>query len=106
MPALAPSRQRSPIEIDLRAAAGQGAHDRGAAADVGVLADDDAGGDPALDHRGTQRAGVVVDEALVHHGRSLGEVRAQPHSVGVGDPHARSAARSRPSAGTCRLRTR
>ena len=89
MPAFAPSRQRSPIEMTSVAAAGQGAHDRGAAADVGVAADDHAGGDPALDHRGAQRAGVVVDEALVHHGGAGGEVGAQPDPVGVGDPYAR-----------------
>ncbi len=33
------------------------------------------------------RAGVEVDEALVHHGRAGGQVRAEPHPVGVGDPH-------------------
>ena len=32
--------------------------------------------------------GVVVDEALVHHRRALGEVGAEPDAVGVGDPHA------------------
>ena len=44
--------------------------------------------DPALDHRGAERAGVEVHEALVHHGRALGEVGAEAHAVGVGDPHA------------------
>ena len=48
----------------------------------------DAGADAALDHRGAERAGVVVDEALVHDRRALGEVRAEPDAVGVGDPHA------------------
>ena len=33
-------------------------------------------------------AGVEVDEALVHHGGALGEVGAEAHPVGVGDPHA------------------
>src|SRR3954453_8868546 len=41
-----------------------------------------------LDHRRAERAGVVVDEPLVHHGRALGEVRAEPNPVAVGDPHA------------------
>ena len=68
MPAFAPIRQRLPTEIRSRAAAGQRAHDRRAAADVGAVADDDAGRDPALDHRRAERAGVVVDEALVHDG--------------------------------------
>ena len=53
-----------------------------------AVADDHAGADPALDHRGAEGAGVEVDEALVHHGRARGEVRAQPDPVGVGDPHA------------------
>ena len=88
MPELAPSRQRSPIEIDLGAAAGQRAHDRRAAADVGAVADDDAGRDPALDHRRAERAGVVVDEALVHDRGALGQVGAEPDPVGVGDPDA------------------
>src|SRR5690606_2759304 len=51
---------------DLLAAAGQGAHDRGAAADVGAVAHDDARGDAALDHRGAEGARVEVHEALVH----------------------------------------
>ena len=89
---------------DLLAAAGQRAHDRGAAADVGAVADDHARRDPALDHRGAERAGVEVDEALVHHGRAVGEVRAEPHAVGVGDADARRAPRSRPCGGTCRRR--
>src|SRR5690606_4772483 len=41
-------------------AAGQRAHDRGAAADVGAVADDDALGDAALDHRAAERARVEV----------------------------------------------
>ena len=61
--------------------------------------------DAALDHRRAERAGVEVDEALVHDRRALGQVRAEPHAVGVGDAHAGRAARSRPSAGTCRRRT-
>ena len=51
-------------------------------------ADDDAGADPALDHRGAERAGVEVDEALVHDRGALGEVRAEPYAVAVGDPDA------------------
>ncbi len=73
----------------LRAAAGEGAHDRGAAADVGAVADDDALRDPALHHRGAEGAGVVVDEALVHDDGPGREVGAEPHARGVGDPHAR-----------------
>ena len=88
MPALAPIRQRSPIVIDLVAATGQRAHDRRAATDVGAVADDDAGADAALDHRRAERAGVVVDEALVHDRRAGREVRAEAHPVGVGDAHA------------------
>ena len=69
-------------------------------------ADDDAGADPALDHRRAERAGVEVDEALVHDRGALGQVRAEPHPVAVGDAHAGGDRRSRPSAGTCRRRTR
>ena len=87
-PAFAPSRQRSPDRDHLGPAARQRAHDRRAAADVGAVADDDSGGDPALDHRGAERAGVEVHEALVHDRRAVGEVRAEPYAVGVGDPHA------------------
>ena len=77
-----------PDRDDLLAAAGQGAHDRGAAADVGAVADHDAGADPALHHRGAQRAGVVVDEALVHHGGAGREVGAEADPVGVGHAYA------------------
>ena len=44
--------------------------------------------DAPLHHRRAQRAGVEVDEALVHHGGALGEVGAEAHAVGVGDAHA------------------
>ena len=74
---------------DRRAAAGERAHDRRAAADVGPVADDHAGADPALDHRVPERAGVEVDEALVHDRRAVGQVGAEAHAVGVGDPHPR-----------------
>ena len=47
------------------------------------------GGDPALDHRGAERARVEVDEALVHDGGAGGQVRAEADPVGVGDPDAR-----------------
>ena len=73
---------------DLLPATGQGAHDRGATADVGARTHDDARADPALDHGGAQRAGVEVDEALVHDRGALGQVRTQPDPVGVGDPDA------------------
>ena len=72
----------------LGAAAGQGAHDRGAGADVGAVTDDDTLHDPALDHGRAQRAGVEVAEALVHDRGAAGQVGAEPHPVGVGDPHA------------------
>ena len=46
------------------------------------------GRDPALHHGGAERAGVEVDEALVHDRGAGGEVRAEPDPVGVGDPDA------------------
>ena len=46
------------------------------------------GGDTALDHGGAEGARVEVDEALVHDGGALGEVRAEPDPVGVGDAYA------------------
>src|SRR5674476_30876 len=70
------------------ATTGQGAHDRGTAADVAAVVDDHPGRDPALDHRDAERPGVEVDEALVHHRGALGEMGAQTHPVGVGDPDA------------------
>ena len=87
MPELAPSSARSPIDDALGAAARQRAHDRGAAADVGAVADDDALRDAALDHRRAERARVEVHEALVHDGGAGGEVGAEAHARGVGDPH-------------------
>src|SRR5690606_2173413 len=72
---------------DLLAATGEGAHDRGPAAQVGTVRDDHAGGDPTFHHGGAEGAGVEVDEALVHHGGSAGQVSAQPDPVGVADPH-------------------
>ena len=106
MPELAPSRQRSPIADLLLAAARERAHDRRSAADVGAVADDDARGDAALDHRRAERAGVEVAEPLVHHGRALGEVGAEAHR-GRRRRCARPAGRrSRSSAGTCRARAR
>src|SRR3712207_8254097 len=56
------------------------AHDRRSSADVAVGAHHDPGADPPLDHRRAERAGVVVDEALVHDRRALGEVRTEPRS--------------------------
>ncbi len=89
MPELAPSRHRAPDRDHLGAAAGQRAHDGRSAPDVGVGIDHHAGGDATLDHRRTERAGVVVDETLVHDRRTGGEVRPEPDPVGVGDPHPR-----------------
>ena len=93
-----------PDRDPLGPAARQGAHDRGPATDVAVVADHDALRDPSLHHRHAERAAVEVAEALVHHGGSLGEVGAEAHPRAVGDAHARSARRSRASAGTCRRR--
>jgi hypothetical protein len=64
----------------VRAAAGERAHDRRSAADVGSVADDDALRDASLDHRGADGAGVEVDEALVHHDGSRREVRTESHA--------------------------
>ena len=87
MPALAPSRQRRPMLMVWVPPPDRVPMDRRAAADVAVVADHDAGADPALDHGGTQRARVVVAEALVHDRGALGQVGAEPDPVGVGDPH-------------------
>src|SRR4029078_5941242 len=73
---------------DLLAAAGQRPHDGRAAADVRAVVDHHAGRDPALDHGVAEGAGVVVHGALVHDGCALGQVRAEPPPVGVGDPDA------------------
>ncbi len=69
------------------ATARQRAHDRRAAAEIGVGADDDALADAALDHRRAERAGVEVAEAFVHHDRAVGEVGAEADPRGVGDAH-------------------
>src|SRR5690606_34487678 len=55
---------------DLLAAAAEGAHDGRPAADIRPVADDHARDDATLHHRGSQRAGIEVDEALVHHRRA------------------------------------
>src|SRR4051812_17631523 len=69
------AEQAAPADADaLPAAAGERPHDRRAAADVGAVVHDHAGRDPPLDHGGTQRAGVVVHESLVHDRRPGGEV--------------------------------
>src|SRR5690349_9094874 len=73
---------------ELGAGVGQGAHDRRATTYVGPVADEDASGDPSFDHRRAEGAGVVVDEPFVHHGRALGEVRTEAHTVGVTDAYA------------------
>ena len=46
------------------------------------------GADAALDHRGAERAGVEVDEALVHDRRAGGQVGSEADPVGVGDADA------------------
>ena len=70
------------------AAAGQGAHDGRAAADVGAVADHDALRDAAFDHGDAEGARIEVHEAGVHDGGAFGQVRAQSHAVGVADAHA------------------
>ena len=85
------SRQRSPIDdrTDVAAAGGCVPIVEATAADVGAVADDHARG-----RYGPRPStcpsvpGVEVDEALVHDGRALGKVRAEPDAVGVGDAHA------------------
>ncbi|KAG1244485.1 hypothetical protein G6F68_015431 [Rhizopus microsporus] len=72
----------------LFATAGHGAHDGGAAADVGAVIDDDARADAAFDHRRAERAGVEVAEPFVQHGGACRQVCAQPHARGVRDAHA------------------
>jgi hypothetical protein len=49
------------------------------------VADDHALADAAFDHRRPQRAGVEVDEALVHHRGASGEVGTEPDPIGVRD---------------------
>lgn len=65
----------------------EGAHDAGATTDVAAVTDDDTCGDAAFDHACAERAGVEVDEALVHDGRSGRQVRTQTHPRGVSDAH-------------------
>src|SRR5699024_2489047 len=67
------------------AATGERAHDGRAAADVRAVADDDALRDASFDHGRSQSAGVVVGEALVHHGRAGGQMSAEADTVGIGD---------------------
>ena len=71
-----------------RAAARQGAHDRGPAADVGAVADDD----PRLIRPSTIEVPSVPALKLTKPSCitvvPLGEVGAEPHPVGVGDAHA------------------
>ena len=104
MPALAPSRQRSPILTRSvpppdRVPMIEAPPPMSEPSPTTTPCDD-----AALDHRGAERAGVEVAEALVHDGGAGGEVGAEADPVGVGDAHARSARRSRSSAGTCRRR--
>ena len=104
MPALAPSRQRSPMETT-----SVPPPDRVPMIEAPPPTSEPSptttpGRDPALDHRGAERAGVVVDEPLVHDG---GARRPGAHRAGPGRRRRcgrRSGRRSRPSAGTCRRR--
>lgn len=72
---------------DLLAAARERAHDRGATADVGVLANEDTGRDTPFDHGRAFGAGIEVDEALVHHRRAHAEIRTKPDARRVSDAH-------------------
>lgn len=69
-------------------AAGERSHDGGAAADVAPVADGHTLGDAALDHGGAEGAGVEVDEALVHDGRSRCQVGAESDPRPVRDADA------------------
>ena len=87
-PALAPIRQRLPTEITSvpppeRVPMIEAPPPTSESASTTTLR-----GDPALDHRGPERPGVVVDEPLVHDGRALGQVGAEPDPVGVADADA------------------
>jgi hypothetical protein len=53
-----------------------------------LRADDHALADAPFNHGRSYGSGVEVDEALVHDGRSFGQVGAEPHSGGVGYSHA------------------
>ena len=87
MPALAPSRQRSPI-VTCSVPPPDSVPMIDAPPPMSVPSPTmTPWRDPALDHRRAERAGVEVAEALVHHGRALGEVGAEAHPVGVGDAH-------------------
>ena len=101
---MAPSRQRSPTEITSVPPPDSVPMIEALPPTSEPSPTADAGADAALDHRGAERAGVVVDEALVHHRRALGEVRAEPDAVGVGDPHAGRDDVVDHRAGTCRRR--
>ncbi len=72
----------------LLAAAGESAHRGGAAAHIRAVAHNNALRDAALDHGGAQGAGVEVYEALMHHGRTGRQVRAQAQTVAVTNAHA------------------
>ena len=70
------------------AAAGEGAHDGGAAADIGTVAHDHTLRNAAFDHGDAERAGIEVHESGVHHGGAGRQVSAEAHAVGVADTHA------------------
>src|SRR5699024_10393460 len=72
---------------DLLAPTRKRTHNRRSTADVGAVADDDSGGDAALDHRVAERSRVVVDEAFVHDGSAFGEVSTQAYPIGIADAH-------------------
>ena len=105
-PALAPMRLPLPMLMTSVPPPGQRAHDRGAAADVGAVVDDDARRDPALDHRRAERAGVEVDEALVHDDGARRQVGARAAPGRRRRCARRRGRRSRPCAGTGRRRAR
>ena len=70
------------------AAAGQGAHDACAAADVGAVPEHDTLGDAALNHVGAERRGIEIDRAIGHHRGAFAEIGAEPDAARIGDAHA------------------
>src|SRR5699024_2384728 len=80
------AQQAAAADVDaVGAAIGERAYDGRAAADFRAVADADALRDASFDHGRSQSAGVVVDEALVHHGRAGGQMSAEPDTASIGD---------------------
>src|SRR3954453_17740393 len=99
MPALAPSRQRSPIlmtslpppesvpMIDEPPPTSLPSPTTTPALMRPSTIEAPPGPEPAPHPRVPERAGVVVHEAFVHDRRALRQVRAEPHAVRVGHAH-------------------